>query len=200
MKKWKNAEKNFFGPITGHFLAKIPDFGRFWKNLKNYTTFTKMVLRSPNMAKNQLWDISKLFYGMNFLFRSKFRFYCQKKPIFVKKWLFWPFFGSFSAPRMSKNQIKQNSTYKNLTNNVYKLFGPPHRGWDLWFSLRSSVRPFVTERSQNPFIGIFWFLAESWGFLMQRKWHFQILAQNPVLAILALLCRKMAIFGKKSTF
>ena len=118
----KKCLKKFFGPITGHFLAKTPDFGQFWKNLKNGTTFTKMFLRSPNMAKNQLWDISKLFYGRNFLFRSKFRFYSRKKPIFVKKWHFWPFFGSFSAPRMSKNQIKQNSSYKNLTNNIYKLF------------------------------------------------------------------------------
>ena len=23
------------------------------------------------------------------------------------------------------------------------IFGPPHRGWDLWFSLRPSVRPYV---------------------------------------------------------
>ena len=37
----------------------------------------------------------------------------------------------------------------------WPFFGPPQRGWDLWFSLRPCVRSFVRKRSQNPFIGIF---------------------------------------------
>ena len=48
--------------------------------------------------------------------------------------------------------------------------------------VRPSVRPSVTQRSQNPFIGIFWNLAQSWGFLMRRKWRFRILPEKSRLA------------------
>ena len=35
------------------------------------------------------------------------------------------------------------SSGKNLVLAVLALFGPPQRGWDLWFSFRPSVRVFV---------------------------------------------------------
>ena len=83
----------------------------------------------------------------------------------------------------------------------FALFGPPQRGWGIWFSLRPAVgacvRSFVRQRSQNPFIGFFLFLAQSWGFLMRRRWHFRILPEKSRLADLG---QKMAIFGQKLTF
>ena len=77
------------------------------------------------------------------------------------------------------------------------LFGPPQRGWDLWFSLRPFVRPSVRQRSQNPFIGIFWFLAQSWAFLMQGKWHFRILPEKSRLAVFGPFWSKNGHFWPK---
>ena len=79
----------------------------------------------------------------------------------------------------------------------FLFFGPPHRGWDLWFSLRSSVRSSVQERSRNPFIGIFWFLAESWGFLMRRKWHFRILVEKSRFGVFGPFMSKNGHFWPK---
>ena len=48
---------------------------------------------------------------------------------------------------------------------VYFICGPPRSGIGTYeftlvrSSVRSSVRPFFRTRSQNPFIGLFWFLA-----------------------------------------
>ena len=36
---------------------------------------------------------------------------------------------------------------------------------------------------QNPIIGIFWNLAQCWGFLMQLKWHFRIWPKTHVVPI-----------------
>ena len=63
------------------------------------------------------------------------------------------------------------------------IFGPPRSGWDLWFSLRSSIRSFVRpsirlERSLKWLIGLFWFLAQSCNLIMWRKWRFCFLKKN----------------------
>ena len=68
-----------------------------------------------------------------------------------------------------------------------KFFGPPPPALGIYGfasvrpSVRPFVRPFVISRSQNPFIGFFWFFAQSSGLWMQRKWHFRILAKKSCL-------------------
>ena len=65
-------------------------------------------------------------------------------------------------------------------------------------SIRSSVRSSVCSAEiSNLFIGIFLFLAQSWGFLMRRKWHFRIFLEKSRLAHFG---KKLTIFGQKSTF
>ena len=64
-------------------------------------------------------------------------------------------------------------------------------------SVRPSVRPSVRERSQNPFIGIFWFLAESWGFLMRRKWRFRILVEKSRFGVFGPFMSKNGHFWPK---
>ena len=47
------------------------------------------------------------------------------------------------APRLHMDRSDQSLAifWPKLT--VLRVFGPPQRGWDLWFSLRPFVRPFV---------------------------------------------------------
>ena len=63
--------------------------------------------------------------------------------------------------------------------------------------VRPSVRPCVRQRSQNPFIGIFWFLAQSWAFLMRRKWRFRILPEKSRLAVFGPFWSKNGHFWPK---
>ena len=68
---------------------------------------------------------------------------------------------------------------KNPPGKVSFVIGPPPLALgDLWFRLRPCVCVSVTARSQNPFIGFFWFFAQSCGLWMWRKWHFRILAKK----------------------
>ena len=59
-------------------FGKNDDLVKIWPKLKLElkigTTFTKMVLGSPNMAKNQLWVISNKMLEVEFEFRSDFSF------------------------------------------------------------------------------------------------------------------------------
>ena len=132
---------------------------------------------------------SKKNLGQKIFLTPQGGFCTQKTPFWLKNGLlslylpnaaiifpnFW--YGSFSFGLLWENHTLYAGKIL-----IWRIFGPPQRGWDLWFSLRSFVRPsvcpFVRERSQNQFIGIFWFLAESWGFLMRRKWHFRIVPQK----------------------
>ena len=63
--------------------------------------------------------------------------------------------------------------------------------------VRSSVRSSVRQRSQNLFIWIYWFLAQSWGFLIQRKWRFRILPEKSCLAVIGLFLSKNGHFWPK---
>ena len=83
--------------------------------------------------------------------------------------------------------IKKMSVYHSLDFvalwKLVTIFWSPATGvGDLWFRFRPSVCPSVRSsvrsRSQNPFIGFFWFFAQSCGLWMQRKWHFRILAKK----------------------
>ena len=80
--------------------------------------------------------------------------------------------------------------------------------WGLWIHARAFVRPFVrlcvracvTQRSQNPFIGIFRNLVQSWGFLMRRKWHFRIFPEKSRLAVFGPFSSKMPFFAINQGF
>ena len=97
---------------------------------------------------------------------------------------------------------------------MYLIFGPPPEAElgptnslsSVCPSVRLSVRlfvcpfvcPFVRSRSQNPFIGLFWFLAQSCSIIVYESDIFAFSQKNPVCPILAPKLSKLAHFGPKS--
>ena len=76
-----------------------------------------------------------------------------------------------SRPTLPRNLFIHALPAKGHRHKKYKLFGPPRSGIGTYeFTLvRPFVRPFVISRSQNAFIGLFWFLAQSCSIISIRK-------------------------------
>ena len=66
--------------------------------------------------------------------------------------------------------------------------------------VRPCVRPFVRQRSQNLFIGIFYFWHKVGASQCDGSDIFGFCPKNPVWPFFAHFGQKMAIFGQKSTF
>ena len=90
------------------------------------------------------------------------------------------------------------SVQKHWPLGIWSFIGPPRSSWDLLNHVRA--RMYVRWRSRNLFIGLFWFLAQIWGFPMRRKWQFVFCQKNPVLVAFSFFAQKMAIFRQKSAF
>ena len=93
-------------------------FLKFGQNLKIGSTFTKMVLGSPIMAKNQLWVISEKMW--NFDLGPIFHFLAQNGRFWPKMAIFGQIFGRFFVHKMVKKQNKQNSSYRILVGIICK--------------------------------------------------------------------------------
>ena len=66
----------------------------------------------------------------------------------------------------------RHCVYLYFWDNGFSFIGPPLCGNGTYEFTR--VRSFVLpSRSQNPFIGLFWFLAQSCSIISIRKWHFR---------------------------
>ena len=79
------------------------------------------------------------------------------------------------------------------------FFGPPPPALGTYdfASVRSFVRSCVTARSENPFIGLFWFFAQSCGLWMWRKWRFRILVKKSCLTPRGVFVLKIPPFWAK---
>ena len=102
---------------------------------------------------------------------------------------------------MAKNDSKSGSlTCFDAIMFEIVFWSPAERNWDLRIHSRPFVRPFVISRSQNPFIGLFWFLAQSCSIISIRKWHFRFFVENSKLALfLAKNGQNLAIFWPKNS-
>ena len=127
---------------------------------------------------------SKLFYILFFLWTFFRRVLFQYFRFVMLPHLtnFWARSG-LCCVKITKNSWK--STFLELFDLIMtgNLFGPPPEAVGTFKF--ASVRPSVHFRSQNQFIGLFWFLAQSCIIIRVRKWHFQIFPKNPVDTILA---------------
>ena len=102
--------------------------------------------------------------------------------------------GKFDASSLSNQVTYKKSVYFNNF-----ICPPPEAvGTFKFASVRVCVRPFVHFRSQNPFIGLFWFLVQSCSIISVRKWHFRIFPKYPVFAIPGQKLSKIAHFAPKT--